>query len=179
MPVALPGFDSPAAGFDQPYEMLAACHERVQRTLDLLGRLIAHVERHGHDTQSRSAAADVLRYFDLAAPLHHQDEELHVFPLLLAQGDAGVRALVQGLQADHREMEGLWATLRPVLQGWREPGASGAPDAALRQAARRFVELYARHIPAEERVVFPGARSLMDAATQQAMGEEMQARRRS
>ncbi len=175
----LPGFDSPAAGFDQPYEMLAACHERVQRTLDLLGRLIAHVERQGHDTQSRSAAADVLRYFDLAAPLHHQDEELHVFPLLLAQGDARVRALVQGLQADHREMEGLWATLRPVLQRWCEPGAQGAPDAALQQVVRRFVELYARHIPAEESVAFPGAQALMDTPRQQAMGEEMQARRRS
>lgn len=179
MPAALPGFDSPAAGFEQPYEMLAACHERVQRTLDLLERLIAHVARHGHDTQSRAAAADVLRYFDQAAPLHHLDEELHVFPLLLAQGDARVRALVQGLQADHREMEGLWATLRPVLKGWCAPDALGAPDAALQQTARALVELYARHIPAEESVAFPGAQALMDAARQQAMGEEMQARRRS
>ncbi|MEK9803656.1 MAG: hemerythrin domain-containing protein, partial [Curvibacter sp.] len=98
---ALPGFDSPAAGFEQPYDMLTACHERVQRTLALLERLIAHVDRHGHDTQSRSAAADVLRYFDLAAPLHHQDEELHVFPALLAGQDAALQAVVRRLQAEH------------------------------------------------------------------------------
>ena len=64
----LPGFASPAVGFDQPFEMLHACHDRVERTLVLLGRMVAHVHDHGHDEDSRSAARDVLRYFDLAAP---------------------------------------------------------------------------------------------------------------
>ena len=65
----------PAVGFDEPFEMLEACHERVQRSLALLARLIAHVDAHGHDEKSRSAAHDVLRYFELAAPHHHEDEE--------------------------------------------------------------------------------------------------------
>lgn len=60
--------------------MLEACHERVQRTLGLLGRLREHVRKQGVDNDARQAARDVLRYFDIAAPLHHQDEELHVFP---------------------------------------------------------------------------------------------------
>lgn len=33
-----------------------------------------------------------MRYFGLAAPLHHQDEELHLFPPLLAGPDAALRA---------------------------------------------------------------------------------------
>lgn len=175
---ALPGFSSPAAGFEQPYEMLAACHERVQRTLDLLNRLIDHVAQHGHDAQSRSAAADVLRYLDQAAPLHHQDEELHVFPPLLAGEDAALQAVVRRLQAEHREMETLWAKLRPTLLRWREAGASDAPDTALRAQAERFVQLYTGHIPVEETLVFPGAQGGMDAAQQAEMGQEMQARRR-
>ncbi len=174
----LPGFNSPAAGCEQPYEMLAACHERVQRTLDLLERLIAHVAQHGHDAQSRSAAADVLRYFDLAAPLHHQDEELHVFPALLAGEDAALQAVVRRLQAEHREMDTLWAALRPTLLRWREAGASDAPDAALRAQAARLAQLYAGHIPLEETLVFPGAQAGMAATEQAAMGQEMQARRR-
>ncbi|MCZ8253173.1 MAG: hemerythrin domain-containing protein [Hylemonella sp.] len=174
----LPGFNSPAAGFEQPYEMLAACHERVQRTLDLLDRLIAHVAQTGHDAQSRSAAADVLRYFDRAAPLHHQDEELHVFPTLLAGGDAALQAMVHRLQAEHREMETLWAALRPTLLRWCEADGSDAPDATLRAHAARFAQLYAGHIPVEETLVFPGAQAGMAAAQQTAMGEEMQARRR-
>ena len=177
MATALPGFNSPAVGFEQPFEMLGACHERVQRTLDLLDRLITHVDRNGHDAQSRSAAADVLRYFDLAAPLHHQDEELHVFPPLLAGEDAALQAVVHRLQADHREMESLWAALRPVLLRWCAPDASDRPDAAWRQQAGHFATLYAGHIPVEETLVFPGAQSRMDATRQAAMGEEMQARR--
>lgn len=179
MDQVLPGFNSPAAGFEQPYEMLTACHERVQRTLDLLERLITHVAQHGHDAQSRSAAADVLRYFDLAAPLHHQDEELHVFPPLLAGEDAALQAVVRRLQAEHREMETCWAALRPTLLRWREAEASdAAPDATLRSQAERFAQLYAGHIPVEETVVFASARAGMDAAQQATMGQEMQARRR-
>lgn len=178
MAQVLPGFDSPAVGFEQPFEMLGACHERVQRSLDLLQRLIDHVADSGHDVQSRSAAADVLRYFDLAAPLHHQDEELHVFPPLLAGEDAALQAVVRRLQAEHREMESLWAALRPTLLRWREPGACDVPAAALRAQAGRLAQLYAGHIPAEETLVFPCAQAAMEAAQQADMGREMQARRR-
>ena len=38
-----------------------------------------------------------MRYVDLAAPLHHQDEELHVFPLLLAGPGAAVRGRLQAM----------------------------------------------------------------------------------
>lgn len=94
---ALPGFNAPSVGFEQPFAMLEACHERVQRTLALLQRLRAHVLEHGADVPAQQAARDVLRYFDIAAPLHHEDEELHVFPLLLAQGSPDVAALVRRL----------------------------------------------------------------------------------
>ena len=82
--VSLPGVRSPGVGFEAPFEMLEACHERVQRMLDLLTRLRNHVAKNGCDVQANDAAVDVMRYFDLAAPLHHQDEELHVFPAVLA-----------------------------------------------------------------------------------------------
>ena len=113
--ICIPGFDSPAVGFEQPFDMLAACHERVRLSLALLGRLIGHVDAYGHDAKSRSAAIDVLRYFDLAAPLHDQDEELHVFPMLTGSDDAGLTAAVARLRVDHARMEALWAGLRCVL----------------------------------------------------------------
>lgn len=176
---ALPGFDAPAVGFEQPYEMLQACHERVQRSLDLLGRLLDYVEKKGHDAQTRSAAADVLRYFDLAAPLHHEDEERHVFPPLLAQGDATLRTAVQKLQEDHRRMEELWSVVRQPLLQWRDAGASGGMDAATQDAVARFIALYAGHIDTEEGLVYPAARAGMDPATLATMGAEMQGRRRT
>ena len=133
---ALPEFDSPAVGFEQPFEMLEACHERVRRSLVLLERLIGHVEAHGHDARSRSAAADVLRYFDLAAPLHHQDEERHVFALLEHCGDAALEASTAGLRSDHARMEALWALLRVALGAWAMPGAREAASALSRQQAQ-------------------------------------------
>ncbi len=174
-----PGFDSPAVGFEQPYEMLEACHARVQRSLDLLSRLVTHVDERGHDAQTRSAAADVLRYFDIAAPLHHADEEVHVFPLLLAQGNTEVRAAVLSLQDDHRRMSALWASLRQTLLRWSQPGVDEGVDEASRRAVASFHGIYAKHLKTEEGLVFPSARALMNENDLASMSRQMQARRQT
>ncbi|MFD1709558.1 hemerythrin domain-containing protein [Ottowia sp. GY511] len=176
--VAFPGFASPGVGFDEPFEMLEACHERVQRSLDLLQRLIQHVDQHGCDADARSAATDVLRYFDLAGPHHHEDEERHVFPALRDHPDARVREAVSTLQADHVLMHAMWERLRPALLRWRD-GTDAAPFTdEERTVAAEFVRAYERHIPLEEEVVYPAARALLDAPDQRAMGHEMADRRR-
>lgn len=174
-----PLHNPPAVGFEQPFEMLEACHDRVRRSLALLGRLIAHIDAHDHDEQSRGAARDVLRYFDLAAPHHHDDEERHVFPRLLAAGDAALAADVARLRADHERMGALWRELRPTLQRWAEAAGPGAVDAAARVAAQAFRAAYDGHIELEEARVFPAARAGCGSAELAAMGEEMAARRRA
>ncbi len=156
--------------------MLEACHERVLRTLALLDRLRAHVHQHGADADARQAARDVLRYFDIAAPLHHQDEELHVFPLLLAQAGPEVRALVQRLQQDHVAMTTDWAAARVPLRALADAAAAAftpEDDAAL----DRFTQRYAGHITAEEGTAYPAAVALLAPATLVAMGQEMAVRR--
>lgn len=172
----LPGFSAPAVGFEQPFAMLAACHERVVRTLALLSRLRAHVRQHGADAEARHAARDVLRYFDIAAPLHHQDEELHVFPLLRTQASPDVQTLVMQLQQDHVAMAADWAAARVPLQALAEDAA--APFSASAEAALdRFAQRYAGHIAAEEGTAYPEALALLPPATLAAMGQEMAARR--
>lgn len=166
----------PAASFDEPFEMLAACHERMQRTLDLLARLRAHLPAHGADAQAQQAARDVLRYFDQAAPQHHRDEELHVFPPVLASGDAASAALVKRLQQEHRQMEEAWVAARGVLAAIAE-GRLQQADAAASQALEAFSTPYAAHLAGENDVVFPAARALLDAAATAAMGREMRRRR--
>ena len=174
----LPGFHAPAAGFEAPFELLEACHERVQRSLSLLSRLVEHVAATGHDAASRSAAADVLRYFDIAAPLHHEDEELHVFPSLDRHPDVTVRAAVDRLRGDHRAMTAAWQRLRPVLLAWRDAPQPPPVDDAAREAAQAFAGLYADHIRIEESVVYPAAEARLDASALERMGAEMQSRRR-
>ncbi|QTD44655.1 hemerythrin domain-containing protein [Ottowia testudinis] len=177
--VSLPGFQSPAVGFEQPFEMLEACHERVQRSLALLARLVAYIDAKGHDASSRSAAGDVLRYFDIAGPHHHEDEERHLFPLLKEHADARVRGAVAQLQADHVEMHALWQRLRAVLLAWRDGEPAPAVTDAARTLARDFAAAYERHIPLEESLAYPAARTLLAAADLQRIGAEMAARRRA
>lgn len=166
---------SPAAGFEQPFEMLEACHERVHRMLALLERVRTHVRDHGADIQAQQAARDVMRYFDLAAPLHHQDEELHVFPRLLAQDDPRVAPVVRRLQQDHVAMEAGWREAREVLARIAQGDAAALEtgDAAL----EGFASLYGAHIEAEEGIAYPAAQALLDAPALQAMGADMMARR--
>lgn len=178
-PVALPGLHSPGAGFEEPFEMLGACHERVERMLALLARLQQHLLAHGLDDAARQAARDVMRYFDLAAPLHHQDEEIHVFPPLLAGPDAGLRALVRRLLQDHRAMEAGWAAARSVLQAVSDsPAANWAPLAPGQTAAlERFAALYVDHLAAEDRLAYPAAQATLTDDALRAMSLDMMQRR--
>jgi hemerythrin-like domain-containing protein len=174
----LPGFDSPAVGFEQPFEMLVACHERVQRSLDLLQRLMDYLDTRGHDRSTRSAAADVLRYFDIAAPLHHEDEELHVFPALAGNADAPLRSAIDRLMDDHARMATLWSTLRGDLLRWRDDPAAALMNEQIRRDVQVFLGLYAAHIATEENLVYPSARACFDAVSLARIGAEMQRRRR-
>jgi len=173
---ALPGFGTPAVGFDTPFAMLQACHERVQRTLALLHKLVDYLHGHACDDSARQAARDVLRYFDMAAPLHHEDEELHVFPLLLERGDAAVVAQVRQLQRAHIAMEQQWQDARVRLLALAE-GAVNAFNANDEAVLARFAAGYAGHIHTEEEAVYPAASALLDAAALERMGREMRQRR--
>jgi hemerythrin-like domain-containing protein len=161
----------PAVGFEQPFEMLAACHERVRRSLDLLQRLHTHVLQHGVDTQVHEAAADVLRYFDKAGPAHHEDEERHVLPRLRA---AGMVEVANRLHADHVEMTRLWAVLREPLVAWtRGESATLGKDSLL-----HYIELYNTHMAIEDVQAFAVAREGLAEESLSSMGNEMASRRR-
>lgn len=159
-------------------EMLVACHERVQRSLDLMVRLQQHLLVTGCDEQARSAARDVLRYFDMAAPLHHQDEELHVFPALLSGPDAALCRLAAELIEDHRRMEAAWGAARAALTTVAQD-TSGTLQLSAEQTAAldHFGGLYAQHIVREEGLAYPGALAQLSAADLQHMSHDMMARR--
>lgn len=165
----------PAAGFDEPFEMLAACHERVERMLALLERVQAHVAVHGADDDARQAVRDVMRYFDQAAPHHHEDEERHVLPLLRAHGQA---ALAERLHADHEAMSAAWRRLREDLVALAEHSDRAVvPTAGTVSRWSAFTTLYRAHVALEDAQAFPGAAAHADAAARAAMGREMAARR--
>lgn len=165
---------SPAAGFEQPFEMLQACHQRVQRSLALLLRLREHLVTHGADRQAAEAARDVMRYFDIAAPHHHEDEERHVLPRLRAAGEA---ALADHLHAEHEAMAQGWVPIRAALQQVARGHWDGEAAAAAARDWPAFAQLYAGHLELEESRAFPGSRQQLTANDASAIGAEMAARR--
>lgn len=177
-PLTLPGFAAPAAGFDAPMAMLEACHDRVRRSLDRLERIAERVVQGRVDTPVHEAAADVLRYFDLAAPHHHEDEERHVFPFVLAScADAALHDAVGALQRQHDELRALWAALRGPLEALARGDDGAAFDAAAQASAARFAALYRRHAALEESLVFPAAAAGLSADALERIGTEMATRR--
>ena len=164
---------APASGFDQPFEMLIACHERVRRMLDLLERLAAHLPQHGCDAQAAEAARDVMRYFDQAAPAHHEDEERHVLPLLRA---AGEDAFAAQIEQEHHELRRRWVELRRALAEVEARQWVGS-DAADYAPWHQFARLYRAHAAAEEAHAFALARAALDVEALRAMGREMAQRR--
>ncbi len=159
--------------FDEPFEMLEACHGRVRRSLIQRERLAARLPVHGCDAQAAQVARDVMRYFDLSAPMHHEDEERHILPLLRAAGD---EAFAAQIEQEHHELHRLWIELR---RGLAEVAAGSwiAAGPAEFVGWAKFATLYRAHIASEEAIAFPAARAVLDEATMKAIGHEMAERR--
>jgi pyridoxamine 5'-phosphate oxidase len=165
-------------GFDEPIEMLLACHRRIERQLETLQRLAARLAQHGVDAEASAAAQAILQYFRKAAFDHHDDEERDLLPLLDAriQGSedrARFHALREALVSDHRILESAWGRLRKPLEGIAEGLTRTLPLAEVRE----FQAGYARHIAQEESALVALADRWLDAKDRETLGRSMAARR--
>ena len=173
----LPGFGAPAPGFDEPLEMLHACHGRIQDQLATLEKLVPHLARAGCDVPAREAARAVLRYFDLAGAQHHQDEEEDLFPLLRRyageRGRDDVRAALDELAREHRSMEEIYETIRRRLDDVAE-ARSARLDI---EEVAHFAWVYRRHIMREEAMAFGFAAEALTQGERATLGARMAQRR--
>lgn len=162
-----------APGFDQPLEVLEACHRRIAKQCDTLEKLLTHHAVHDSDIQAQQAARAILNYFDTAAVWHHDDEERNLFPLLEQAVAAGACDLVELLTREHDELALLWRALRPALTEI----AASRPVRLDESTARRFIALNRSHLDFENTHVLPLARRTLGAADLQRLGSAMAARR--
>ena len=166
-----------AIGFDTPIAMLKECHRKVHDQCQTLQRLESHLVSHGSDQAAAQAAAAIVRYFDMAGPLHHADEEEDVLPALFesaAGADAvRLREMADTLQADHTALNQQWAALRQVLSAIVQGQAVRLNGVDV----RAFVSHYRAHIDFEESQVFPMAERLLAMDTMAAIGLSMRRRR--
>ncbi len=169
-----------APSFDHPLEMLHACHGKIQRQLDTLQKLAAHLPAHlpahGCDKQAQQAAQGILRYFDTAGQFHHQDEEENLFPALRALDvpeKTQIETLIERLLAQHAVMFAAWSEARAVLVKIAEGVNAPLPEALVENLAGN----YTRHIAIEETELLPLAAHLLGPQQIMEVGKHMAERR--
>lgn len=165
----------PSAGFDDPLELLGACHRRVAGFCDTLERLVAHLKTAGPDDDARHAAKRILSYFDQAAPHHHADEEVDLLPLLRLRAEESDASTIENwaerISAEHREQNALWTVLREELQQLIDGKGSSL------NAAAAFIGMEREHYQFEDRVVFHLAGKLLHEGDLETLGRAMASRR--
>jgi hypothetical protein len=175
---ARPGLFDTTVGFDDPLEILLACHRRIERFLDILVRLHDHIVAKGVDPEASLAAQSLLRYFTRSALDHQDDEEKDLLPLIesrIRDGDERVRfALFRArLEEDHRSIEAIWSRLRKPLEGIAEGFTRTLPSGDV----HAFAAAYRSHIEAEETALQEFFGRWLTAADRAALGRSMSARR--
>jgi hypothetical protein len=139
------------------FEALDRAHAAALAMLGTFKGLVAHLQAQGLDSTARASAREVLAFFNGPGRHHHEDEERHVFPGLLASSDVDLVAQVRRLQQDHGWLEEDWHELEPHVRAVAE-GYNGHDLPLLAAALPVFEALYREHIALEEGVVYPAAR---------------------
>jgi len=170
-------FPRAAPDFSKPIEALKACHERIRRECDTLRKLLEHMKGNGCDSEARTAAASIMRYFDTAARHHHADEEDDLLPRMMSAATMGrgskLTRMIADIANEHRAMDREWTDLRAMLQEI-SAGEATPLDPLL---VDRFVKLYHSHIAVEEASVYPLAEMLLSRDDLREIGASMAERR--
>src|SRR5262249_8521643 len=153
-------------------------HRQTLFTLGKLAALVTRLQQRGVDAAGREIAAEVLEFFDGTSHAHHEDEERHVFPRLLAGGDDEIRQAVLRLQHDHHWIEEDWLELRAQLDAIAS-GQSWSEFDLLREGVEIYTELLHDHMALEESYIYPQARAQVPSGQRREMSREMQERRRA
>ena len=159
-------------------DLLLDCHGRIRKFSQLAVRL---AEAPAPLADVADAAAQVLRYFSVALPLHVLDEDEMLTPRLVALPPPLEVAGALGTMArQHREIDAL---LEDLLRYWAElaevPGRRSSMQEVLVEGSALLVALFDEHLRIEEETIFPAVRQLVPVEARRAMAEQARQRRAS
>jgi pyridoxamine 5'-phosphate oxidase len=166
-----------APGFDQPLAVLKHCHDRIRKQLTTLEKLLPHLTQNGADKEAQQAATAVLRYFQNAAPLHHEDEENDLLPELKKTAQAQDAMLLADLLPTILQQHGLMAEQWHKLEKQLTDIASGTSSDLNHADIAEFIAIYQEHMRIEETQIAPMAARIFSLVQMQALGAAMQNRR--
>ncbi len=141
------------------FKALDACHLQIQQHLAELQRMAKHMELEGLNAEDRKLAGEIEGFFSSTSREHHEQEEKHVFPPLLATGTEEMKTAVHSLQQDHGFIEENWIELAPQLRAISE-GNFWFDAAEFQHNVELFLELMNGHIALEESMIYPESKML-------------------
>lgn len=159
------------ATWNEPIEMLYACHSKVKRFCRQLSILPDYLEKHGYTQAVLNDVEQILSYFNRAAPLHHDDEELDFFPQLVKVAPQAQSAIDE-LEQQHKNLHKNWNALSAQLEELISEQRQNIDEHLI----ERFVQGYERHITLEEPLFEMGREFLADDVLSE-MGKNMSIRR--
>ena len=133
------------ASWAEPIDMLYACHSKVKRFCKQLHILPEYLAKNGVNQAVKNDVQQILNYFNLSAPLHHEDEECDFFPALV-QVQPQAQADIDELESQHEVLHHNWALLAEQLEAL-VVGTRTEIDPDL---IARFIAGYDVHIAIEE-----------------------------
>lgn len=159
--------------WNEPIEMLYACHGRVKQFCRQLLLLPDYLAKNGVNQAVKNDVQQILNYFNQAAPLHHDDEEKDFFPAL-AEKLPETQKAIDELENQHETLHQTWYELRDRLE---ELLADKIEHIEL-ELIKRFVAGYDLHISIEE-PLFELGREHLAQEQLNAMGKIMAERRQA
>lgn len=149
-------------------------HERQFEICDRLENFVGTLESEpsGQEVQS------LLAFLTEDLPVHIDDEERDLFPMLASRGynDPNLNIILEQLAAEHELDRGL---VEPILEELRRIAEDRAPSDSRRfcMEVRAFTEAMRRHINWENRVVVPLARAILSEDDRVRLARHMAERR--
>ncbi|MGR3807715.1 Hemerythrin HHE cation binding domain-containing protein [Pasteurella testudinis DSM 23072] len=159
------------ASWAEPIEMLYACHSKVKRFCRQLQMLPDYLVKNGVNQAVKNDVQQILNYFEIAAPLHHDDEEQDFFPALLAHYPPA-KTNIDELERQHIVLHENWGKLSQQLKALLDNQRNTISPELIRQ----FVAGYEVHIALEEPLFELGKQYLSDSELNQ-LGKVMSNRR--
>jgi hypothetical protein len=143
----------PTIDTDQPLNNFSHCHAGILNQLEQFSELPALLALIG---RAHQIAESMVQLFGSAAFDHHQEEEYELFPAVLSSSQPGeererVKALIDALTREHRDVEKQWNKLEPQLK----KVAKGQLANVDVEAVRHLVEQYKAHARLEEMEFLP------------------------
>ena len=159
---------------EEPVDLLLACHGRLRHFSELSLALATRTDI--DEEQIRDASHRLLRYFEVALPLHEADEESTIAPALAAVVPPA-RAALEQMRDQHVLLHDVLAELFPLWRRAEREPASIDRD-ALGPHARRLAAILDVHLALEETTIFPMVKSIPEVERKR-LWAEMRGRRTS